>query len=47
MDSDPNREQVTNKILDENEQTIQLLKKKLKILATQLIQAFELIELEK
>ena len=34
MDSDPNREQATNKILDENEQTIQLLKKKLKIETT-------------
>ena len=34
-------------MLYEKEKTIQLLKKKLKILATQLIQAIELTELEK
>ena len=37
----------THKLLNEKENTIQLLKNKLKIPSTQLIQAFELAELEK
>ena len=37
----------TKKLLKEKEDTIQLLKKKLKILATQLIQPSKLSELEK
>ena len=37
----------TQKLLNEKENTIQLLKKKLKIPSTQLIQAYELTELEK
>ena len=47
MDSEPDRGQETNKILAEKENTIQLLKKKLKIPPTQFIQASELTELEK
>ena len=47
MDSETNRGQATKKILVEKESTIQLLKKKLKIPSTQLIQASELTELEK
>ena len=39
--------EVTQKILAEKENTIQLLKKKLKIPATQLIQDLELTELER
>ena len=47
MDSEPYRGHTTNKILDNKENTIQLLKKKLKFPSTRLIQAFELTELEK
>ena len=47
MDSEPDKGQATNKIFVEKENMIQLLKNKLKIPSTQLIQAFELTELEK
>ena len=47
MDSEVDKGQATQKILAEKENTIQLLKNKLKIPATQLIQASELTELEK
>ena len=45
--SEPDRGQATKKILAKKENTIQLLKNKLNILATQLIQASELTLLEK
>ena len=47
MDSELERGQATNKILARKENTIQLLKKKLKIPATQLNQTSELTVLEK
>ena len=47
MDSEPDRGQATNKILAKKQNTIHLLKKKLKIPATQLIQASKLAILEK
>ena len=46
-DSEENKGEETHKLLNEKENTIQLLKKKLKISATQLIQALQLSELEK
>ena len=46
MDSEQDRGRDTKKILVEKENIIQLLKKKLRIPATQLIQASELTELE-
>ena len=46
IDNESNKGEVTQKIIAEKENTIQLLKKKLKIHATQLIQASELTELE-
>ena len=46
-DSDTNKGEETQKLLAKKENTIQLLKKKLKNPATQLIQALELTELEK
>ena len=42
-----NKGAATKKLLNEKEDTIQLLKKKLKIPATQLIKASNLLELEK
>ena len=47
MDSEVDKGQANKKKLAEKEKTIQLLKNKLKIPATQLLQDFELIELEK
>ena len=47
MDSESDRGQATKKILVEKESIIQLLKKKLKIPSTQLIQAYELTVLER
>ena len=47
MDSKEDKGKTTKKILSEKEITIQLLKKKLKILATQQIQASKLTFLEK
>ena len=47
MDSESNTGQAIKKILAEKENTIQLLKNKLKIQATQLIQASKLKVLEK
>ena len=47
MDSEINRGKASNKILVEKENTIQLLRNKLKIPATQLCQAPELTKLEK
>ena len=47
MDSEVDKGQATMKILAENKSSIQLLKKKMKISATQLIQASELTKLEK
>ena len=47
MDSEVDKGKVTKNILKEKKRTIQLLKNKLKILTTHLIQASELIELEK
>ena len=47
IDNEADKGEVTKKIHDEKENTIQLLKKKLKIPTTQLIQGFELTELEK
>ena len=46
-ESETNKGQASQKLLVDKESTIQLWKKKLKIPATQLIQALELIELEK
>ena len=45
--SETNKGEATHKMVAEKENTFQLLKKKLKIPATQLIQASELTELEK
>ena len=47
IDNEANKGEFTQKILAEKENTIQLIKKKFKIPTTQLIQYFELIELEK
>ena len=47
MDSEPDMGQAIKKILVEKENTIQLLKKKLKIPVTQLIHASELTKFEK
>ena len=47
MDNEPARGKATKKVLAEKENTIHLLKKKLKILSTQLIQASELRVLER
>ena len=47
MDNDQDRGQATKKILAEKENSIQLLKKKLKIPTTQLIRDSELTVLEK
>ena len=47
IDSETNKGESTQNFLTKKENTIQLLKKKLKILATKLIQASELTELEK
>ena len=47
IDTEANKGEVTQKILAEKENTIQLLERKLNIHATQLIQASELTELEK
>ena len=47
MDSEVEKGQETKKNLAKKENTIHLLKKKLKIPTTQLIQAYELTELEK
>ena len=46
-DSETNKGKSTQNILTKKENTIQLLKKKLKIPTTQLIQAFDLTEIEK
>ena len=42
-----NKGAATKKLLNEKENTIQLLKKKINILATQLIKASDLLDLEK
>ena len=47
MDSEVDKGQANKKKLAEKEKTIQLLKNKLKIPATQLIQSSELTKLEK
>ena len=47
VDSEENKGEATHKFHNDKENTIQLLKKKLKIPTTQLIQASELSELEK
>ena len=47
IDNEADKGEATQKLLNEKESTIQLLKNKLKILATHLIQATELTELEK
>ena len=46
-DSETDKGEATHKLLNEKENTIQLLKNKLKIPATQLIQATKLTELKK
>ena len=47
VDSEEDKGTSTQNLLNEKENTIKLLKKKLKISSTQLIQAIELTELEK
>ena len=47
VDSESKKGEATQKIIAEKENTIQLLQKKLKIPASQLIQAFELTKIEK